>query len=511
MLAGLALVAPTQAVVPTHAAAPTGAEPRPAAAAPVELVITTDGAAPILNRDDYVPGSMVLAGATHRLEIRGRGNSTWGWPKKPYKIKLEEDASLLGMPAVTDEWVLLANYADRSSLRTQAAFDLASRTRLAWTPHIRHVDVTLNGQSLGLYTLTEQVEQGDDRVALPEDGYLLEIDFRFRRSGDQGFRSSRGLPVAFKDPDEVTRQQHRQVKRAVRRFEAVLYGKDFAHPRKGYRSLVHVGSFIDWYLVEEFFHNQDSNFRSSVNIAWTPEEGFRMGPVWDFDVSAGTGWKHYSPPHGFYTRGGTRHWIARMLEDPFFAAKVQERWASLRPRVEKVLARIPASAGAIRTSALADWKLWRSGGHEPFVGSVHADSFDGEVAFLQQWLRARADWLSLPQVGFARTPWKVAEAPRQEHVSVRLLGASDQPVTVTYAYEGGSATPGKDFRFTDGTLVFQPGETEKSFRVRIRDDRRREQGETIKLVLTGVSAGAVLGSPSRVKLRIARNDGHRTR
>ena len=52
------------------------------------------------------------------MEIRGRGNSTWGWPKKPYKIKLAEDAQLLGMTAETDEWVLLANYADRTGLRT---------------------------------------------------------------------------------------------------------------------------------------------------------------------------------------------------------------------------------------------------------------------------------------------------------------------------------------------------------------------------------------------------------
>ena len=40
--------------------------------------------------------------------IRGRGNSTWGNPKKPYALKLDSKAEVLGMPK-HKRWVLLAN------------------------------------------------------------------------------------------------------------------------------------------------------------------------------------------------------------------------------------------------------------------------------------------------------------------------------------------------------------------------------------------------------------------
>ena len=163
------------------------AEPDPAAAAavgwppaaPSQLVIDTAGVP--VGREDYVPGTVTLDGVVRTTEVRGRGNSSWTWLKKPYKLKLEDDAALVGDVA-HDEWVLLANYGDRSGLRTATAFAIAAQTRLAWTPKFRFVDVVLNGQSQGLYMLTEQVEEGGDRVDLPDDGFLLEFNKRYLRA-----------------------------------------------------------------------------------------------------------------------------------------------------------------------------------------------------------------------------------------------------------------------------------------------------------------------------------------
>ncbi len=269
-------------------------------APPTQLVITTEGGAEVVSRDDYVDATLTLDGVTHVTEIKGRGNSTWGWAKKPYKLKLEEDAALVGDLAF-DEWVLLAGYADRSALRTAAAFAIASQTTMKWTPKFRFVDVVINGQARGLYMLTEQVEEGEGRVRLPDSGFLLEINQRYLRDDEPGFRTRRGIPVAFKDPDEVTLKQRRTVRRAVRRFENVLYSPGFADRRTGYAAHVNVKSVIDWYLVQELFRNQDSNFQSSVHFSWKPGGRFRFGPVWDFDLSAGTRFGHRTPQ-----RDGTR-------------------------------------------------------------------------------------------------------------------------------------------------------------------------------------------------------------
>ena len=483
--------------------------PVPAAyvpSAPVPMEITTEGLAPITSRDDYVVGSMVLEGVTYPLEIRGRGNSTWNWPKKPYKVKLADDAALMGMPA-DDEWVLLANYADRTSLRNHLAMALGTRTQSHWSPRTRFVDVTLNGQDLGLYVLTEQVEVGSNRVALPDDAYLLEIDHRFRAGGEIGFWSSRRTPVSFKDPDELELEQRQQVRGAVNRFEKRLFGEDSTHPLRGYAARIDVQSVIDWYLVEELFLNQDSNFFSSVNLTWRPGIGFAMGPLWDFDLSAGSHWRFATPPDAYYyTRYGRKNWVNRMFQDPAFSKAAKLRWAQIRPLVDEMIAQIPAAANAIRPSALDNLKLWPASQLAVLQGSIHADSFDGEVAYLQNWLAKRAEWMSRDEALFGRASWSVSENQRVINVPVRILGPRTGPAEVRYFWKAGSAKPGVDFEMTDGTLVFAPGERRKTIPITILGDRLREGNERIRIKLGTTPIGPRLSDPSILVLTIKASD-----
>ena len=489
---GSALVAPASAGPPPTvlpdpaAAAAVGWPPAP----PSQLVIDTLGAP--IGREDYVPGTVTLDGVAHTTEVRGRGNSSWSWAKKPYKLKLEEDAALVG-DAEHDEWVLLANYGDRSGLRTAAAFAIAAQTRLPWTPKYRFVDVILNGQSQGLYMLTEQVEEGGDRVELPDDGYLLEFNKRYLRDGEPGFRTRRGSSIAFKDPDEVTKRQRRQVRRAVSRFEKVLYGPTFAHPTKGYRAYVEVRKLIDWYLVEELFANQDSNFQSSVNFSWVPGKKFAFGPVWDFDLSGGTKWKGSTDAQAWYTRTG-RHWVSRMLQDPDFSRRVKARWAELRPAVDQVIAELPQASAGIGASAEGDWQQWHAAGTD-LEWTRHAQSRGGEVAFLGDWLTRRAQWLSRNEVRVGDLRTSTPERVRTVWVPVELQDPSTVPVDVSWSVSGTTATAGVDFVAEDGRMTFAPGEVRHFVPVRILDDEDTEGRELVVVTLREATADVEIGSP----------------
>jgi hypothetical protein len=123
----------------------------PVAEALPVLAITTDDGLPITSKEIYKTaryrvtdesGTLLVESS---LEIRGRGNNTWEFDKKPYKLKLTNSTALLGMPA-NKHWVLLANYADRTMLRNEAAFHLGEQLGLAWTPRNVQVEVTLNGE-----------------------------------------------------------------------------------------------------------------------------------------------------------------------------------------------------------------------------------------------------------------------------------------------------------------------------------------------------------------------------
>ena len=59
-----------------------------------------------------------------KTEIKGRGNSTWSLPKKPYRLKLDKKSNVFGM-GKNKHWVLLANYYDTSLLRNTLAYNLS--------------------------------------------------------------------------------------------------------------------------------------------------------------------------------------------------------------------------------------------------------------------------------------------------------------------------------------------------------------------------------------------------
>ena len=147
--------------------------------------ITTDGGAAINSKDkaDYRACTIKIESDTAvwnyegRGRIRGRGNSTWEWyPKKPYRLKFDEKAEILGLAADKD-WVLLANYRDPTHLMNTFVFEMGAGLGVPYPNHTRYVELTVNGDYKGLYQLTEQVEQGKNRVNIDKnEGFLIALD-----------------------------------------------------------------------------------------------------------------------------------------------------------------------------------------------------------------------------------------------------------------------------------------------------------------------------------------------
>jgi hypothetical protein len=150
------------------------------------VYIDTKGAG-IYDKENYVDGTITIkdpeklysdvAEFSAAMGIRGRGNSTWSFPKKPYKVKLKEKASIFGMGA-DKEWALLANYADRTLMRNILAMKLSEICGFSWTPHMYSVHVYLNNKYQGVYTLCEHNKVHKDRVDIDLDAgdVYLEIE-----------------------------------------------------------------------------------------------------------------------------------------------------------------------------------------------------------------------------------------------------------------------------------------------------------------------------------------------
>jgi len=366
--------------------------------------------APVTSEDDYVTGSLSINTngqfdafpKSAALNIKGRGNSTWLMPKKPYRIKFNSKQSVLGLPAAKN-WVLLANYSDKTLMRDAVAFDIGHQFGADFTPHYRFVELVMNGVYQGSYMLTEQVEINEGRVDINElstidndadnisGGYLLELDIRL--DADYFFSGNSGLPYTIKDPDDITPQQLDYIRNYILQSEKAVYADNFADPLNGYAKYINVDSFINWYLVEELMKDNDAMDFSSIHYYKDLNGKLGMGPVWDLDLAAGNYVGTASNnPEGWWIRQG--YLFSRLFQDPAFKARVKQRWQALQPKLPLIFANIDANAAYLNLSQQQNFKTWDIMNSNIWPVSQIAGSYQGEIDYLKTWLKKRVDWMN---------------------------------------------------------------------------------------------------------------------
>lgn len=371
--------------------------------------VLTDNLAPIVSKDDYINAQMTLESnvvgtpaVVSGLQIRGRGNSTWGMPKKPYRVKLTARQSLLGMPSSRD-WVLLANYSDKTLLRNWLAMQLGTNLGMTWTPNARFVELHVNNQYQGVYLLIENIKVATDRVNIDEldegdiaadvitGGYLLEVDFR--QDGYTMFTAIDDLPIVFQSPEEPAPEQEAYINGYLNQFEAVLHSPNFADPVTGYAAYIDVDSFIRWFLVNEIYRNVDANMWSSCWM-YKPRGGkLHMGPLWDFDISAGNiDYNNAYLTAGWHIRNAP--WFERLFQDPAFLARTRVIWNEIRnDELPAMMQSIAPQAAALQQSQLNNFQRWPILETYVWPNNRIPGTFAGEVDYLTTWLNARIAWM----------------------------------------------------------------------------------------------------------------------
>jgi spore coat protein CotH len=363
--------------------------------------LTTDNGNAITNRDDYTTGTVSVFGNgvvsdldKMTMEIRGRGNSTWGMPKKPYQMKLSSKREFLDMEN-DKKWLFLAEYADKTMLRNQIAYEMGYLSDLAWTTDSEFAEVFLNEEYQGTYHITQKVEEGSDRVDLGDNGFLLEIDQFDRLDPDDVYFETGTFLINIKEPSlEENDSQYQFITRLLFEFEQALYSSSFADPNNGYAQFIDIDSFIDWYLISEITKNVDSRFFSSIYFHVIPGEKIKMGPLWDFDLAFGNvDYADPEFPEGFWIKDNP--WYARLFQDPNFVNLVQARFEYYNNNRNYLLNKIDEYAEKLRYAQAENDAIWQTIGVYVWPNPVVLDTYEEEVARLKSWFNTRMDWLDI--------------------------------------------------------------------------------------------------------------------
>jgi len=385
---------------------------------PVVRIYTEE---PAIDRNNWISATISLSNTDEEFEfedvetrIRGRGQSSWRWPKRPFRIRFEDARPMLDSGHAARDWTFIANHYDNSLLRNYSAYYLASLLDGMYVaPFARFVDVYFNGEYQGVYMLSIQhsyITEGQVNLSYDPDPavseYLIELDYRIRNEGvefqDFVLVNTRSFEIRYPSGRSMTREHAIYVREFLYRIESLLLLRDEA-----VFDYIHLPSFVDFYLLSELYKDVDIGFSSFfMQIRGQgADRRLELGPVWDHDRSLGNDWRNvnlntfgYHPrePYGIWA-GRHSHIFFFLLEMPTFYNAVVERWNEIKDgQIPQTIARIEYMASTYEASFERNFLRWpilgiRSEVQPYEVGEI--DTFAGHVAFIVDYLERRTAWL----------------------------------------------------------------------------------------------------------------------
>lgn len=324
------------------------------------------------------------------MTLRGRGNSTWGSPKKPYRIDFIDKQSMFGH-ASAKKWILLANYQDPTLLMNDVTFELGRRLGMEFTHSSHHVELFVNGTYRGNYQLTEQKEIGKGRVDVDKKkGFLVELDSYYDE--DYKFRSNHlNLPVMVADPSLKSESEMDYIKDAFQALEDALFEDDF--PNNSYENHTEVSTLIDFIMVNEIVRNDELGHPKSTYCYKDADTKIKWGPLWDFDwdfgFDASNYYKHeaimFSPTKNAWGSGGA--FFNRFFQIPGFVEQYKQRWAEVKPVALSMLDYISEMEQKLEKSQSENFGISIN---KP---STMVKSYSHMVEGMRNWLQNRIEML----------------------------------------------------------------------------------------------------------------------
>ena len=366
-----------------------------------------------------------------RIGIEIRGNYSASLPQKPYAFELWDvngndiEAPLLGMPSESD-WLLLANYNDKSFARNVLPFHLFDSMG-HYSVRTRLVDVVLNGEYKGIYLLGEKIKRDSSRIDIAKlepteisgvnvtGGYIIKIDYWDNSNSWLLQHSPIGYPgldvhmvYYYPEADVIAPQQKTYIQAFIDGFEDALYGPEFDDPEVGYRQFISTSSFIDYFIVNELARNGDGFkksrfFYKDKDHADGSFRKLKAGPVWDFDWALKDMWGGSEDGSQFMYGEVDQDvnapgWYIRLLQDPVFKDELRCRYDDLRRSIlsEAYLhAKVDSVAAVVAESQAWHYQVWGHLGQATGTPEVQAPSetYAEEVLRLKSWLSRRLVWL----------------------------------------------------------------------------------------------------------------------
>lgn len=327
----------------------------------------------------------------NNAEIKGRGNSTWGYKKKPYVIKFSKEQPLFGMNRAK-KWVLLNNYREGTKILNQTAYSLGRAMGIA-APECHPVNIYVNGEYNGLYLACEQIDDGrcgvnlgNKDVADPvvyniidkgnikgssaywdgkDFGFIIEVTQNENYDRHNcAFRIKNNTWVV-NEPAHASIKQVEYIKNIIESTEKAILSNSADLQEK-----IDIDSFSKRYLLEEFIYNGDSAMSSYYFYKKKGDKKLYAGPCWDYDNGAGILPEGRCNPYGSvlddWGDGTKLCWDKTLLQNIEYRQIVKNNLKNISPIIKKILSEFDISQKEISSSINLEEVRW--GGSNKILG-----------------------------------------------------------------------------------------------------------------------------------------------
>lgn len=400
-------------------------------------------------------GKAVYDGALTQLKARGNTTFTVA-EKKSYQIKLGKKSDLVACGEKVKTWTLLAGYNDATLLHDKLFKDLAASLGMPYTAASDWVDLYYDGVYRGTYLVSEKnavnktgvdITDMEDAYAgvnagygsnmttataenrygqtyryttgLTEPanitgGYLLELNGT-KLSGTpepkydeaSGFITGKGSAMNVKSPEWCGKDAMAYISEYYQEFEDAVYAQDAdgnytgynAQTGKYYYEYCDLTSLVQAYLLQSLSGNSDA-FYSSLFFYKDADGLMYAGPVWDMEMTCGSGWNGYIGPDNDFING--RYLVTALLKIPGFRAAVSNYYHdTFLAQAQQLVGddgKVMTSAARLSASAAMNYRQWplirvgnpNQSSHFWPAGTTYADT----VADMNDWLTARIAQMS---------------------------------------------------------------------------------------------------------------------
>ena len=343
--------------------------------------------------DNYINSTITINNKQYNnTKIKLRGHITKYEDKHPYTIKFNKKIKLFNLTE-SKKYVLLANTFDNSLMRNKLVYDFANKTSIKYTVKSMYVDLYINNKYIGNYLLCDKIKVAPNKVNIDKNNdYLLEYDIS-KNNLDKTSITTKINKWRFiiRSPKNITKNKLSKLDKLLNNIEKVLQRNNYKEISK----YIDINSFIDTYIIEEYFKDVDCNLSSLY--MYIKGNKLYAGPIWDFDQSMGLSLaEEYNTKSGNSTEGlyCDKNIFRKLLNNKEFKNRVIKRYNELQKEIKKLYtdnnhtkSEITKNYIMYKDSLIRNNCKWKKD------IACKKEDYKQRLAYVRKWLKNRNEWL----------------------------------------------------------------------------------------------------------------------